>query len=143
MTDLNKAIALAEKANEQLQKSHVKQYTRSDGTVVQEHEDSRQAAHQASAEAKATSLSDKAAHLEAHKKANEAHHKAYLSAHSLMDYHRGEYYKHKSKEDDRYHASEEEKYRNQSHEHFEQTHFHHNKMYDHHKAYGIKPSRLV
>lgn len=40
--DLTKAIELAEKATEQLQKSHVKQYTRSDGTVVQEHEDSRQ-----------------------------------------------------------------------------------------------------
>lgn len=42
MTDLNKAIELAEKATEQLQKSHVKQYTRSDGTVVKEHDDSRQ-----------------------------------------------------------------------------------------------------
>lgn len=42
MTDLTKAIELAEKASEQLQKSHVKQYTRSDGTVVQEHDDSRQ-----------------------------------------------------------------------------------------------------
>jgi len=41
MTDLTKAIELAEKASEQLQKSHVKQYTRSDGTVVQEHDDSR------------------------------------------------------------------------------------------------------
>jgi len=44
MTDLNKAIELAEKATEQLQKSHVKEYTRSNGTVVKEHDDSRQAA---------------------------------------------------------------------------------------------------
>jgi len=42
MTDLTKAIKLTEKAIEQLQKSHVKQYTRSDGTVVKEHDDSRQ-----------------------------------------------------------------------------------------------------
>lgn len=42
MTDLTKAIKLAEAASEQLQKSHVKQYTRGDGTVVQEHDDSRQ-----------------------------------------------------------------------------------------------------
>ena len=42
MTDLTKAIELAEKASEQLLKSHVKQYTRSDGTVVKEHDDSRQ-----------------------------------------------------------------------------------------------------
>lgn len=42
MTDLTKAIELAKKASEQLQKSHVKQYTRSDGTVVKEHDDSRQ-----------------------------------------------------------------------------------------------------
>ena len=41
-SDLTKAIELAEKATEQLQKSHVKQYTRSDGTVVREHDDSRQ-----------------------------------------------------------------------------------------------------
>lgn len=41
MTDLTKAIELAEKASEQLHKSHVKQYTRSDGTVVKEHDDSR------------------------------------------------------------------------------------------------------
>lgn len=39
--DLNKAIKLAEAASEQLQKSHVKQYTRRDGTVVKEHDDSR------------------------------------------------------------------------------------------------------
>lgn len=38
MTDLTKAIKLAEAASEQLQKSHVKQYTRSDGTVVNEHD---------------------------------------------------------------------------------------------------------
>lgn len=44
MTDLNKAIELAEKATEQLQKSHVKEYTRSNGTVVKEHDDSRHAA---------------------------------------------------------------------------------------------------
>lgn len=42
MTELEKAITLAEAAAEQLQKSHVSSYTRKDGTVVKEHEDSRQ-----------------------------------------------------------------------------------------------------
>jgi hypothetical protein len=41
LEQLSKAVAMAETSAMGLLKSHVKQYTRQDGTVVQEHEDSR------------------------------------------------------------------------------------------------------
>jgi|GEM_PF-5811683 len=43
--DLYKACSIAEKSALSLMKSHISSYTRQDGTVVQEHEDSRQAKH--------------------------------------------------------------------------------------------------
>lgn len=45
LEQLNKAVSMAETSAMGLLKSHVKQYTRSDGTVVQEHEDSRPEGH--------------------------------------------------------------------------------------------------
>jgi len=41
LEQLNKAVTLAEASALGLLKSHVKEYTRADGTVVQEHDDSR------------------------------------------------------------------------------------------------------
>lgn len=43
--ELNKACSIAEKSAMGMLKSHIKQYTRQDGTVVQEHEDNRVVHH--------------------------------------------------------------------------------------------------
>jgi hypothetical protein len=99
MTDLTKAIELAEKASEQLQKSHVKQYTRTTASgasvQVKEHDDKRQAAEKdvtkemyEAARKKAESASaaaDKSGKYENHTYAAKAHRMAEEKALDRLD----------------------------------------------------------
>ena len=82
MTDLTKAIELAEKASKQLQKSHVKAYTRKDGTVVQEHDDSRRAKELSDHASKMSDTAKEKGDIVSHNLASDAHTRA-ISAHNL------------------------------------------------------------
>lgn len=94
--ELAKAIELAEKATEQLQKSHVKQYTRQDGTVVKEHEDSRQAATDRANEL--TKIANNSGDPKDHKAAAEAHrHAAQVSYKGDRMWHRSNAVEHEEK----------------------------------------------
>ena len=98
LEELGKACDQAAKVGVELLKSHVKQYTRADGTMVQEHDDSRQASKRAEEHSEFVGITGNHLH---HYMAQHAHeHAANVATdRKTKDYHKNKAAEHEEKGD--------------------------------------------